>query len=84
MGRPRKPVDYDYEIHRSEIQIERFKIALANLQEERTKLIQEKAQKQLEKLHQMLVESGQPIDAFIKMAQAIQDESTKDVAYKNE
>lgn len=67
MPRPKKPVNYDEEIQRIDMQICKWKKTILELQEDRKVLVEEKQKKELASLYQAIQSSGKSIAEVLSM-----------------
>lgn len=67
MPRPKKPINYDEEIQRIDMQICKWKKTILELQEDRKALVEEKQKKELASLYQAIQSSGKSIAEVLSM-----------------
>ena len=67
MARPRKPVNYDEEIRKLEMQIIKHQNTIKELEEQKEKLVQEKKNVEVSALYDAVVASGKKVEEIVAM-----------------
>lgn len=70
MARPRKPVNYEEEIEKLEMQITKHQNAIQGLEEQKEKLMREKKNLEVSALYDAVMTSGKKVEDVVAMLQA--------------
>ena len=70
MARPRKPVNYEEELEKLEMQIAKHENAIQGLEERREILLQEKKNLEVSALYDAVMASGKKVEDVVAMLQA--------------
>jgi hypothetical protein len=69
MARPKKPVNYEEEIQKLDMQITKWKNTIKELEEEKERLLNEKREKEVGVLYEAVRSSGKSVDDIIALIQ---------------